>query len=217
AYVIQKVQLKRNLARLGSVERAIETQEDALITQQETKSRILARFDEATVMRLKDLENIRTMSSARGTGLTAAFFEKKGKLPTPVIGRLRQRFGILKDKASEAKLRYKGHYYEAPIGETVKAVHSGEIAFSGDVVGYGATVVISHGDHYYSVYGGLRKIDVEEGDRVSVDDPVGTSGDSYYLFSSGLYFEIRHFSDPVNPAEWLADSGRQITFVQEDQ
>ncbi len=214
---LQKIQMKRDLSRFAKIEKEIELQEDALITQQATKSKILARFDEATLSRLKDLESIRTQSTAKGSGLVAAFFEKKGKLAAPVNGQLRQRFGTLKDNSNGVQLRYKGHFYEAPTGEPVRSIYSGEVVFSGRIDGYGPTIVISHGDHYYSVYGGMRRLDADEGEKVDAGEVIGASGNSYYLFSSGLYFEIRHFSDPVNPAEWLASNERQITFVQEDQ
>lgn len=217
AYGIQKALMKRDLKKFAGIEKEIEQQEDALITQQETKSRILANFDETTVARLKDLESIRTLSSASGRGLEAAFFEKKGKLQTPVQGQLRQRFGSLKDSSNGVRLRYKGHYYEAPMDQPVRAIYGGDVAFAGSIDGYGHTVVVSHGDHYYSVYGGLKKSEVAEGVKVAANEVVGTTGDGYYLFNSGVYFEIRHFSDPINPAEWLEDSGRQISFIQEDQ
>jgi murein hydrolase activator len=213
----QKTRLKKDLSRLAQIEKEIEQQEDSLIAQQATKSRILQSFDKATIERLKSLEELRTLSSVQGrSDLEAAFFEKKGKLPAPVKGQVRQKYGLLKDSSSQARLRYKGQYFEAPLGEPVKSVYAGEVAFVGSVEGYGPTVVISHGDHYYSVYGGLSVSDIKEGQKVSASDVIGVAGQSYYLFSSGVYFEIRHFSDPVNPAEWITSSNRQITFVQED-
>lgn len=217
-YGEQQARLKRDLARLARLEREIETQEENLITQQETKSRILESFDEATTERLKSLESIRTLASVNGSSkLEAAFFEKRGKLEPPVKGTLRQRYGLLKDSTSSAKLRFKGHYYEAPEGEPVRAVSTGEVSFVGDVEGYGPTIIISHGDHYYSVYGGLSGVDLKEGAAVKPSQVIGVAGTGYYLFSSGVYFEIRHFSDPVNPADWIASSGRQVTLAEEQK
>ncbi|HEX4923894.1 MAG TPA: peptidoglycan DD-metalloendopeptidase family protein [Bdellovibrionales bacterium] len=217
-YGEQRTRLKKDLARLARLEREIQNQEDNLITQQETKSRILESFDDATLERLKSLETIRTLASVSGSSkLEAAFFEKRGKLEPPVKGSLRQRYGLLKDSTSSAKLRFKGHYYEAPEGEPVRAVSGGEVSFTGTIEGYGPTIVLSHGDHYYTVYGGLSAADLKEGDTVKASEVIGVAGTGYYLFSSGVYFEIRHFSDPVNPADWILSSGRQVTLADDQK
>jgi murein hydrolase activator len=211
----QKTQMKQDMRRLAKLEIEIENQANDLVAQQAIKNRILQSFDEATLARLKNLEELRTNSNLQARGhLETAFFEKKGKLQPPVQGPIKQKYGTLKDTTSLARMRFKGNFFEVEEGAAVRSVHGGEVAFTGPVEGYGSTVIVSHGDHYYTVYGGLSTIDTHEGENVTSGEVIGSTGRGFHLFSAGLYFEIRHFSDPVNPSDWLA--GRQISFLTND-
>jgi murein hydrolase activator len=211
----QKIQMKQDMSHLARLEKEIEREEDNLVVKQQAKNKILSGFDEATVQKLKSLEDLRTQSSVQARGaIEAAFFEKKGRLLLPVQGILKQKFGTLRDVTSTARLRFKGHFYEAVEGEPIRSIYSGEVSYAGIVDGYGPTVIVSHGDHYYSVYGGLSKLETQEGEKVLSNEVIGAAGRGFHLFDSGLYFEIRHFSDPVNPSEWLAESRREVSFVQ---
>ena len=43
---------------------------------------------------------------------------------------------------------------------------SGEVAFAGKLPGYGRTAIVDHGDHYYTVYGWLGSLNVENGEKI---------------------------------------------------
>jgi len=54
------------------------------------------------------------------------------------------------------------------------------------------TVLIRHDSNFYSLYGGLKQILVEQGDNVEEGDSLGTTG-------TNLYLEVRGKDGPVNP------------------
>ncbi len=59
-----------------------------------------------------------------------------------------------------------------------------------------------------SLYGYNQSLLREPGEWVSSGDPIATVGDSGGQAESGLYFEIRHAGQPLNPALWSSDRVR---------
>ncbi len=88
----------------------------------------------------------------------------------------------------------------------MKAIFSGTVAFADEVPGFGTTVIIDHGDHYYSVYSHNKKLFVKPGESIKEQQVIGHSGRSAINLADGLYFEIRHFSEPLDPQSWLVKS-----------
>ena len=96
------------------------------------------------------------------------------------------------------------------MGSKVRSVYSGNAIFAGEIPGYGNSVIVDHGDHYYSVYSHLHSIDIEQGLQIEANQVIGKSGSSGSEYGDGLYFEIRHFSEPADPKNWLAMNARSI-------
>ncbi len=135
-----------------------------------------------------------------------SFFEQKGQLPKPIQGSLAQGFGLIKDDFHKVVLSHKGHFYRAPAGTSVKSIFSGTVAFAGTVPGYGKTLIIDHGDHYYTVYSHNKELQVHEGESIQQSQVVALSGTAGKELGDGLYFEIRHFSEPSDPKAWMKGS-----------
>src|SRR5581483_2366807 len=90
----------------------------------------------------------------------------------------------------------------APLGTPVRSVAAGRVAFADRYDEYGMTVILDHGDHYYSVYGSLDGVDVKLGDQVASGGRVGTVG-SVEPKGPLLYMEIRHKGETIDPSPWL--------------
>jgi septal ring factor EnvC (AmiA/AmiB activator) len=135
--------------------------------------------------------------------LRPSFFEKKGHLPSPIKGHLVKSFGIIKDQKRNVSWSQKGIVIAAAKYSPVKTVFDGSVAFSGEIEGKGSTVIIDHGDHYYTVYGSNIRINVSVGDEVKQGQILAWSGYSEEEKLDGIYFEIRHFSEPFDPRPWL--------------
>jgi septal ring factor EnvC (AmiA/AmiB activator) len=49
-------------------------------------------------------------------------------------------------------------------------------------------------------------VKVREGEKVREGHVVAVSGGISPLFGPGLYFEIRHFTDAIDPRPWIKES-----------
>ena len=61
---------------------------------------------------------------------------------------------------------------------------------------------LDHGDGAFSLYGHLRSMDVNKGDRVDAQSPIGASGRNP-AGNPALYFELRVDGKAVDPLQWL--------------
>jgi murein hydrolase activator len=208
----KKSKLVNRLTYLTKVEKRIESKEKELTAENQMKEKILARIKSSQKFNLQKIEQIRAQSSEAKNSdagvfdlfFRPAFFEKKGQLSAPISGPLLARYGIQKVAGERSvKLPSRGIFIGAQLSSAVKSVFEGSVAFAGEVPGHGKTVVIDHGDHYYSVYGHLSSIEVQEGQELRSLQSLGRSGFDSLENRSGLYFEIRHFSEPYDPSIWV--------------
>jgi len=126
------------------------------------------------------------------------FKQLKGKLPWPLKGRVKQKYGTVRDN-----IRYDGIWIQARATQPVKAVHHGRVVFSDWLRGYGLVLIIDHGSGYMSLYGYNQSLLLEVGDWVGAGDTIATAGDSGGRSSTGLYFAVRYKGKPSNPKHWL--------------
>jgi septal ring factor EnvC (AmiA/AmiB activator) len=131
------------------------------------------------------------------------FLLAKGRLPPPVDGRLITLFQQAKTNNFGISRRSSGIEFQAANGSNIISVSDGEVIFSGYLRGYGNTVIVHHGFQYYTVTSRIEKILVEKGHEVRKKDTIGIMGDTATLFDEGLYFEIRHGRDSLDPLLWL--------------
>lgn len=127
------------------------------------------------------------------------FSQLRGRLSWPVTGAIKLRFGAL----SAAGRTTHGIVIAAPVGEKIKAVAHGRVAYADWLKGYGLIVIIEHGKGYMTLYAHNQSLLKEVGDWVNSGDFVATIGDSGGQAQTGLYFEIRADGKPVNPLLWL--------------
>lgn len=128
------------------------------------------------------------------------FSEHKGRLTWPVAGNLLHDFG---QPRVGGGLRWNGVVLTAPRGREVRAIYHGRVAFSDWLAGLGLLVIIDHGDGYMTLYGYNETLMKSAGDWVAPGDVIATVGDSGGQQRSGLYFEIRKGTQPVNPRHWV--------------
>ena len=132
---------------------------------------------------------------------TTTFARSKGKLPWPAAGKLAHRFG---EPRSGGLLTWQGLFIDAPEGTPVAAVHSGRVAFSDWLRGYGLLTIIDHGSGYMSLYAHADVLYKQVGDQVQAGEKIAAAGRSGGQNESGLYFEIRSKGTVINPLAWLS-------------
>ena len=131
--------------------------------------------------------------------LARPFGEARGRVATPVAGRLSLRFGEPDEQSQPAK----GLVYEARAGAAVVAPYDGRILFAGPFRGYGLILIIEHGEGYHSLLSGLGRIDGGVGQWVLAGEPVGAMSPATEG-NPRLYLELRRQGHPINPQPWLA-------------
>lgn len=135
----------------------------------------------------------------------------RGRLRAPVEAPIARGFGRVVDDASLTTTFRKGVEYDAPAGAPVRAVAAGRVRYAGRFRGYGKTVILDHGDGYFSVSSHLEWTRVSVGDAVAAGDEIGAVGDTGSLQGPQLYFELRRGAEALDPSEWLSagDSARR--------
>lgn len=125
-----------------------------------------------------------------------------GKLDWPVEGTILYRFGRVVN-ANSTTTRWNGVGIGAPAGTPVRSVASGSVVLAESFGTYGPTVIVSHGDGDFSVYGSLARLDVRKGQGVQKGQVLGIVGRTDPDLEAHLHFEMRPKGRAVDPLEWL--------------
>jgi septal ring factor EnvC (AmiA/AmiB activator) len=158
---------------------------------------------------LAALERARKEAAARGalrgavTGPGSITTASLGKLDWPVEGTIVYRFG--RDTLpSGGIIRWNGVGIAAPVGTPVRAVEAGKVRLVGQFGTYGLTIVLEHGNGYYSVYSHLQTAAVKLGTAVTKAQTIGTVGGENSDYGPHLHFEIRGENQvALDPTAWL--------------
>jgi murein hydrolase activator len=209
-YKVQKEKFKRQVEKLVGIERKIKTQENLLVVEQKSKSKIVSELDRKKDKNIDKIKSLRTKVDSEDTEvaelLRPSIFEQKGQLTAPILGEVVQDFGLILDERFKIRFAHKGWTYAAAPGTEIQAVFDGTLVKSEWIDGYGTTAVVDHGDHYYSVYAHLTKLKVKTGEEIKKGQAIAEAG-PIGKDRVGLYFEIRHFSEPENPTAWISEKG----------
>lgn len=133
------------------------------------------------------------------------FEAQKGVLPWPSAGRVEVTFGRKVDPATGVVLEQTGIDLRAADGALVRVPFAGTVAAARWIPGFGHTIVVDHGEGWFTVYGHLQQKWTAAGRSVGRLQAIGTVGASGSTKGAYLYFEVRHGSVPQDPLQWLAD------------
>ncbi|HTV18777.1 MAG TPA: M23 family metallopeptidase, partial [Polyangiaceae bacterium] len=119
----------------------------------------------------------------------------RGRLPFPLAGRAEIQ------KLDSPTGVGKAIFMQSTEGAPVRAVHAGRVAFADDYPNLGNTVIVDHGDHFYTVSAHLQRITVQVGEELESGQRIGTVGSDDQ--KAGLLFEVRSGQNTVNTPEWF--------------
>ncbi|MBT8078991.1 MAG: peptidoglycan DD-metalloendopeptidase family protein [Gammaproteobacteria bacterium] len=128
------------------------------------------------------------------------FSDLKGKLTWPIAGRLLHDYG----QPRAGGVKWNGVVLAAPRGREVRAIYHGRVVFADWLTGLGLLVIVDHGEGFMTLYGYNETTLKTTGDWVAPGDVIATVGDSGGRQQSGLYFEIRQDTRPMNPRMWVS-------------
>ena len=161
---------------------------------------IISRLERERVARIAELERKRKEMELLGS---VPFKELKGKLPWPIEGKVISRFGTYQNPNLKTVTENTGIDIHGSEGTEVKSIYDGIVTTVTYIRGYGNTVILDHGDGFYSVYTHVTDVEVEENSYVNARDIIAHVGDSGSLEGTKLHFEIWGNKDKLNPELWL--------------
>ena len=161
---------------------------------------IIARLDRERVARIAELERRRKEMELLDS---VPFKELKGKLPWPIEGKVISRFGTYQNPNLKTVTENTGIDIHGSEGIEVRSIYDGIVTTVTYIRGYGNTVILDHGDGFYSVYTHVMDVEVEENSYVNARDIIAHVGDSGSLEGTKLHFEIWGNKDKLNPELWL--------------
>ncbi|GHE89600.1 murein hydrolase activator EnvC family protein [Thalassotalea profundi] len=205
-----KIEQMDQIQKLEQLQQAQSKQQKEFSQEKNQREQTIAKLskqllnDQQTLEKLEQEEANLKAALARIAKLSQQEESLKGlsrlkrKLSWPVNGKIRRSFGSSK----QGYLKWKGVLLSAPTGRQVTTIHNGTVLFSDWLKGYGLVTVVDHGEGYMSLYGHNQALLKSVGDRVETGEPIALVGQSGGQEQSGLYFEIRHNGQAVNPKLW---------------
>jgi septal ring factor EnvC (AmiA/AmiB activator) len=205
-------QLNQQRRQLAAVMRDIDTtRSDKRVllakvrTERAMTTKAIAELEESAKQLQALLQQLeREAANRKADGRLA---QAKGRLPWPYDGAVVGLFGRQRHSQYNTNIFRRGIEIKAHEGDGVKAVHQGVVAYADWFKGYGLVVVLDHGDHYYTLYAHLGRVDVKVGEAVSRGQVIGVVGETGLSDEQTLYFELRHHGTPLDPLTWLKKRG----------
>lgn len=138
--------------------------------------------------------------------VAGGFEQNKGKLPWPVEnGFISGTFGKHQHPVyRDVTIDNKGIYLQTTAGASARAVFEGEVT-SCFLMNGSYAVIVAHGN-YRSVYAGLSRLNVKQGDKVTAKQKLGTIySDPEQDNKTELFFQVWKDKTIQNPSNWLAN------------
>lgn len=134
-----------------------------------------------------------------------AFSGGKFAYPLAKVAPMTSDFGNRTDPFTKKKKMHSGIDLAAPNGTSILAAEGGEVIVASWWSGYGNTVIIDHGNGYWTLYGHIRNggTVVEKGDQVKRGQKIAEVGSTGQSTGNHLHFEVRVNENPVDPKPYL--------------
>ncbi len=188
----------------NSLVRTLAKEERSLKRDLDNTKKAIARLDKLINDLIKEemARAARENNSSDVVALSSSFADNKSKFPWPVNGFVSQKFGKQNHPVLKGiVLQNDGVNIQCKEQEKVRSIFDGEVRQVAYVQMFGGTIIISHGE-YYTVYAGLKDIQVKKGDKVKARQEIG----SIQANTEGvpeLRFQIRKNTTALDPQTWL--------------
>ncbi|HVS14607.1 MAG TPA: peptidoglycan DD-metalloendopeptidase family protein [Thermoanaerobaculia bacterium] len=197
--------LQRETAEWLSEERARQTrleellgEQRSLVRQVENRRDGLRRQAETLEVKERRLERLVAALAEEAPEPLAGvpIQELRGALDWPAAGRVVREFGPRRDPRYGTVTPHHGIEIALAEPELVRVVYPGTVRYAAVFQDFGFTVVVQHPGRVLTLYAGLDRLRVREGDVLSFGAGVGDAG-------TRLYFEVRVETRPEDPRSWL--------------
>lgn len=126
----------------------------------------------------------------------------------PVPQAANSRFGTRSVFNGQLRNAHGGADFLSPAGTPIHAPNAGVVVVARDLYFSGGTVIIDHGQGFFSMLAHMSAIDVHEGDRVTAGDVLGKVGATGRVTGPHLHWAVRVNDARVDPLSVLQLLGR---------
>ncbi len=189
----------------------IREEKEILLTQIKTKTGLQKQAIAEMEKAAKELTSSLVVLESKEEFLEQGVLLNKGKLHSPVAGRVIAKFSQVTSNRMGIQKKSQGLSIDATNGEKIHAIYDGIVIFAGYHRGYGNTVIIHHGFKYFTIISRIEKITVKKSEPVKTGDLIGLAGDTATLIEDGIYFEIRKEKQSLDPLNWVDQKNLIIT------
>jgi Peptidase family M23 len=127
-----------------------------------------------------------------------------GNFIKPVEAPLTDSFGMTHIFNEELTSEHRGTDFPIKEGSPVMTSNSGTVVLARELFYEGNCVVLDHGQHFFTIYMHLSKIQVREGQKVRKRQPLGLSGATGRVTGPHLHMGVRWEGSYVDPTKLLA-------------
>lgn len=136
--------------------------------------------------------------------LKAKEFPKlKGQLAWPAEGRVITKFGRQWNPKLKTTTENPGIDIKGKPGSEVRVVLGGIVTTITFIRGFGTTIIVDHGNGFYTVYSHVTNVEINEDSEVRGGDVIAYMGDSGSINGSQLHFEVWGEGKILDPEKWL--------------
>jgi murein DD-endopeptidase MepM/ murein hydrolase activator NlpD len=117
--------------------------------------------------------------------------------------RISDYYGSRLDPFTGKPKMHHGMDFTGPEGSDIFVTGDGVVIEAGySFYGYGNRVVIDHGFGYKTVYAHLKKIFVNEGQKLQRGEVIGSLGNTGRSTGAHLHYEVKLYNRPINPINY---------------
>jgi len=131
------------------------------------------------------------------------FPKLKGQLEWPAKGRVITKFGRQWNPKLKTTTENPGIDIKGKPGSEIRTVLGGIVTTITFIRGFGTTIIIDHGNGFYTVYSHVSKVEINEDIQVRGGDVIAYMGDSSSVNGAQLHFEIWGQGKKLDPEKWL--------------
>ena len=131
------------------------------------------------------------------------FPKLKGQLEWPAKGRVITKFGRQWNPKLKTTTENPGIDIKGKPGSEIRTVLGGIVTTITFIRGFGTTIIIDHGNGFYTVYSHVSKVEINEDIQVRGGDVIAYMGDSSSINGAQLHFEIWGQGKKLDPEKWL--------------
>jgi murein DD-endopeptidase MepM/ murein hydrolase activator NlpD len=126
-----------------------------------------------------------------------------GDFIKPVKGEATESFGETRTLNEEMTSMHRGTDFEVKEGSPVLVSNSGTVVLAKELFYEGKCVIVDHGEHFFTIYMHLSKIDARLGQRLKKGTQIGLSGATGRVTGPHLHMGVRWNGAYLDPVELL--------------